>query len=243
MSHPYPGLVAGGDINPCRFVKGGSSAYNVLQCVAGAAAIGFSREFVYEAPTDGASALAASLGRVVQVVRQGQVAELEVGAAVLAFAYLKPDANGRAITALPGEYFSARAFEAQATATNRVLAEAQQGNVPILVGLQAKTADYTVVSTTDNLAVFSNTGAAGVVVFALPAATVGQQYSFRIVAAQALRIDPNGTETIALPSTGVQGAAGKYLGSSTAGGTLTCRCDVAGQWSIVSSTAAWAAEP
>jgi hypothetical protein len=243
MSHPYPGLVAGGDINPCRFVKGGSSACTVVQAGAGDASLGFSREFVYDAPTDGASGLAASSGKPIQVVRQGQVGEIEVGEAVAAFAYLKPNSVARGVNALPGEQFSARTYDAQATATSRVLAEACQGIVPILVGLQAKTADYTVVALTDNNAIFSNTGAAGTVVFNLPAATVGQQYSFRIVAAQALRVDPNGSETIALPSSGVQGAAGKYLGSATAGGTLTLRCDVAGQWSCVNSTAVWAAEP
>jgi hypothetical protein len=48
-------------------------------------------------------------------------------------------------------------------------------------------------------------------VFALPAAVVGLNIAFASGATQELRIDPNGTETIALPSTGVQGAAGKYL--------------------------------
>lgn len=243
MSHPFPGLVAAGDINPCRFVKPGSTAYSVVQAVAGDAAIGFSREFVFEAPTDGASTLAASAGRTIQIVRQGQMGELEVGEAVAVGAYLKPNALGRAVNALPGDYYSARCYEAQATATNRVLAEACQGIVPILVGLQNKTADYTLVPLTDDFAVFGNGGATGTVVFSLPPATPGLQFSFRIVAAQALRVDPNGTETIALPSSGVQGAAGKYLGSSTAGGTLTIRCDVAGQWSVVNSTAVWAAEP
>lgn len=242
MSHPYPGLVAGGDINPCRFVKGGSSAFTVLQAGAGDAAIGFAREFVYEAPTDGASTLAASSGKTVQVVRQGQLGELEVGEAVLAFAYLKPDANGRGINALAGEFFSARAYEAQATATNRALAEAAQGIVPALVGAQAKTANYTVVALTDNTATFTTDGAAGAVTFALPAATVGQRYRFRVGAAFELRIDPNGTETIALPSTGVQAAAGKYITADANGETVSIECTKTGQWSVFGYTGTWTAE-
>ena len=243
MSHPYPGLVAGGDINPCRFVKGGSAAMTVLQAGAGEAAIGFSREFVQDAPTDGASTLAATSGRPIQVTRQGQMGELEVGEAVAAWAYLKPDANARGVNALPGEFFSARAYEAQATATNRALCEAAQGIVPILVGVQAKTANYTVVALTDNGATFSTDGAAGAVTFAMPVATVGQRYRFRVGAAQELRIDPNGTETIALPSTGVQGAAGKYLTADANGETVSIECTRTGQWSVFGFTGTWTAEP
>lgn len=242
MSHPYPGLVAGGDISPCRFVKGGSSAGAVLQAGAGEAAIGFAREFVYDAPTDGASGLAASSGKVIQVVRQGQMGEIEVGEAVAAWAYLKPNSVGRAVNALPGEFFSARAFEAQATATNRALAEAAQGIVPGLVGSQVKTADYTVVALTDNGATFATDGATGTVTFAMPAATVGQKYRFRVGAAQELRIDPNLTETIALPSTGVQGAAGKYLTANADGETVSIECTRAGQWSVFGYTGTWTAE-
>lgn len=123
MSCQLPSLIAGGDISPCRFVVPGAVAYTVVQAtVLGQAAIGFSREFVYEAPTVNASLLAASAGRVVNVTRPSEVGEVEVGAAVLAWAYLRPDANGRAVTATAGQVYSAIALEAQATANNRVLA-------------------------------------------------------------------------------------------------------------------------
>lgn len=242
MSHPYPGLIAGGDISPCRFVKGGSSAYTVVQAGAGAPCIGFSREFVYDAPTDGASGLAASDGKIIDIIRTGQLGELEVGEAVLAWAYLKPNSVGRGVNALPGEPFSARAYEAQATATNRALCEAVQGVAPVLIGTQAKTADYTVVALTDNASSFSTDGAAGAVTFALPAATVGQRYRFRVGATQELRIDPNGTETIALPSTGVQGAAGKYLTADANGETVAIECTKTGQWSVFGFTGTWTSE-
>ena len=105
----------------------------------------------------------------------------------------------------------------------------------------AKTADYAILAA-DTGTTFVNAGAGGTVVFALPAAAVGLKYRFGVGAAQALRIDPNGTETISLPSTGVAGAAGKYLGCSTVGATVGLECVVAGTWAIFGSTGTWAAE-
>lgn len=104
-----------------------------------------------------------------------------------------------------------------------------------------KTADYTVLAGESGMA-FTTVGAAGTVVFALPAATVGLNYKFKVGAAQELRIDPNGTETIALPSTGVQGAAGKYLTANAAGETVFLFCDTAGTWSCYGFTGTWTAE-
>ncbi len=95
----------------------------------------------------------------------------------------------------------------------------------------AKTASYTVLEGTNNGASFTNLGATGAITFTLPAATVGQWYRFYVLAAYELRIDPNGTETIALGSTGVQGAAGKYLTSATVGHMCEIVCVAAGTWS------------
>jgi hypothetical protein len=105
----------------------------------------------------------------------------------------------------------------------------------------AKTANYTV-TTGDTGTTFTTVGAGGAVVFSLPAAVVGLRYRFRVGAAQELRIDPNGTETIALPSTGVQGAAGKYLTADADGETVDIECTKAGQWSVFGYTGTWTAE-
>lgn len=105
----------------------------------------------------------------------------------------------------------------------------------------AKTANYTV-TTNDSGSGFTNTGAAGAITFALPAATVGLNYYFRVSVAQELRIDPNGTETISLPSTGVPGAAGKYLTADAIGETVRLICAVAGTWSVFGYTGTWTAE-
>lgn len=105
-----------------------------------------------------------------------------------------------------------------------------------------KTANYTVVADTDNGKSFSTEGAGGTVVFALPAATVGQWYRFYVGAAQELRIDPNGTETIALPSTGAQGAAGKYLSADAIGENVEIQCLKAGTWTVNRYIGTWTAE-
>jgi hypothetical protein len=111
--------------------------------------------------------------------------------------------------------------------------------------VEQKTAAYTIVADQDQNKVFGTVGAGGAVTFSLPAATVGQRYSFLVGAAQELRIDPNGTETISLPETGVQGAAGKYLTANAAGEYLTLECIIAGTWTAIAGTLAsgvWTAE-
>lgn len=106
-------------------------------------------------------------------------------------------------------------------------------------------ANYSLLGEPDNASVHTNNGATGAVVITLPpasAANIGLRYTFSVATAQALRADPNGTDTISLPSTGVPGAAGKYLGSSTIGATVDLACLKVGNWSVLGYTAAWVAE-
>lgn len=96
------------------------------------------------------------------------------------------------------------------------------------------------------MTVHTNTGASGTVTLILPAASaanVGARFLFAVGAAQQLRIDPNGTDTISLPSTGVPGAAGKYLVASAIGETLEIACLIAGNWAVLGFTGSWTAEP
>ena len=76
----------------------------------------------------------------------------------------------------------------------------------------------------------------------LPAATPGLHFFFGVGAAQELRIDPNGSETISLPSSGVPGAAGKYLVADAVGETVHLACLKAGNWSVLGFTGTWTAE-
>lgn len=105
----------------------------------------------------------------------------------------------------------------------------------------AKTANYTV-TTNDVGKTFTNDGAAAAITFALPAAAVGLWYRFKVKVAQELRIDPNGTETLALPSTGAQGAAGKYLTADAIGEGCEIECVKAGVWEVNYYTGTWTAE-
>ena len=107
--------------------------------------------------------------------------------------------------------------------------------------VEAHTADDTLTDA-ESGSVHTTEGASGTVVFAMPPAVVGLEYFFRVGAAQELRVDPDGTETIALPSTGVQGAAGKYLTANADGETLHIMCTKTGQWSVFGYTGTWTAE-
>jgi len=115
--------------------------------------------------------------------------------------------------------------------------------------LKIKTADYTILPLTEDMwATFSNKGASGtgtgggVVTFTLPSATVGMGFHFIVQTACRLRIDPNGTETIALPSTGAQSAAGKYIEANAVGESVSIECKVAGDWDVNSYIGTWTAE-
>ena len=88
----------------------------------------------------------------------------------------------------------------------------------------------------------SNAGATGAATFTLPAAVVGMRVTANVEAAQELRLDPNGTETIALPSSGVQGAAGKYLTADAVGERVQLVCFTAGTWDVIDYTGTWTAE-
>ena len=92
-------------------------------------------------------------------------------------------------------------------------------------------------------AIVSNVGATGAVTFSLPPATVGMRVTAIVKSAFELRLDPSGTQTIALPTTGVQGAAGKYLTGNTVGASVSLICIVAGTWDHVrGANGTWTAE-
>lgn len=91
--------------------------------------------------------------------------------------------------------------------------------------------------------IVSNAGASGAATFVLPPATPGLEFIFVVEAAQELRIDPDGTETAALPATGVQQAAGKYIVADAIGERIHLVCLTAGTWDALSHAGTWTAEP
>lgn len=102
--------------------------------------------------------------------------------------------------------------------------------------------DGATLTVNDSGAVISNLGASGAATWVLPAALPGLEFRFAVKVAQQLRIDPAGTETIELPSTAAQGAAGKYLVADAIGEFIHLRCLVAGTWSVVNYAGTWTAE-
>jgi hypothetical protein len=90
--------------------------------------------------------------------------------------------------------------------------------------------------------VVSNAGASAAFAFTLPPATVGLSFTAVVEAAYELRLDPSGTETIALPSSGVQSAAGKYIGADAVGEKVVIICITAGTWDVISYSGTWTAE-
>ena len=178
------------------------------------------------------------LAAVVLRTAQGTV-KMIASAAVTQFALVYGAASGKVSATRNGNLIG-MALTAT-TADGDELEVLRFDNPGELSTVEAKTADYTVV-VGDSGKTFSTVGAAGTVTFAMPVAVVGLKYRFRVGAAQELRIDPDGTETIALPSTGVQGAAGKYLTANADGETVEVECTKAAQWSVFGFTGTWTAE-
>lgn len=155
------------------------------------------------------------------------------------------DFNGLAdITATPEEVnlLDGLAVAGNATASKAVVLDANKA----LLGLRQKvTVDddgMTGISEAYSGGIFTNEGAEGEAVFALAPAAVGVSLTFMVMAAQELRIDPSGTETIALPSTGAQGGAGKYLTADAVGEWVKLVCVKTGQWQVMGYNGTWAHE-
>ena len=94
----------------------------------------------------------------------------------------------------------------------------------------------------DSGEVFTNEGAVGAATFVLPPAGAGMEFYFYVMAAQELRVDPNGTQTIGLPSSGVQQEAGKYISADAVGEYVHILCVKAGQWETLGFRGTWTAQ-
>lgn len=93
-------FVAGGDINPSRFVKMNSADDNqVLECDANERAIGVSQEGTKAAPVSGASTLAAADGDPIHVYTPGEhrTCLLQYGGSITRGGRIKSDADGKGV--------------------------------------------------------------------------------------------------------------------------------------------------
>jgi hypothetical protein len=91
-------------------------------------------------------------------------------------------------------------------------------------------------------AIVDNTPSTSAAVFNLPAAAVGMEFYFYVLSAFAMRINPDGNETIGLPSSGVQQAAGKYIEADAVGEYVHIACVKAGQWETLDYRGTWTVE-
>jgi hypothetical protein len=96
-------------------------------------------------------------------------------------------------------------------------------------------------SSEDHGRVLSNAGAAGAITMTLPPAMEGLEFTFLVAATQQLRIDPNGTDTISQPSSGVPGSAGKYLWADAIGESIRVICRGT-NWFAVGAHGTWTHE-
>lgn len=106
----------------------------------------------------------------------------------------------------------------------------------------AHDADGRTLTAADSGKLLTNLGASGAATFVLPPAVPGLEFLFAVKVAQELRIDPDGTETIELPSTAAQQAAGKYIVADAIGEFVHLRCLAEGDWAVVNSAGTWTAE-
>jgi len=102
-------------------------------------------------------------------------------------------------------------------------------------------ADGKTLTIAESSTVQTNAGAGGEAVWVLPEAStaIGCEYTFVVMAAQALRVDPSdGTDQIIL----VTGTAGDYYWANAIGETLTIKAVAADAWVVMHSTGTWTEE-
>lgn len=239
-----PSYLMGEDCAPSLIVKQSTAAdHTALKAVYGERPVGVIHEGSREAPIPGITPLAAKSGESARIYGPGETCEVQVGSGVVVTAgyMVMSDANSKAQRAVSGFWALGRAEKTvTGPARARVFIEIHKfdNTGAVINGTQAATVtlnDYDAGST------LTNTGATGATTFTLPAAVPGLRFDVRVNAAQELRLDPNGTETIALPSTSVQGAAGKYLSADAVGEGGTIWCDIAGRWET-DLNGTWSAE-
>ena len=129
-----------------------------------------------------------------------------------------------------------------AAASTAVIAGASAEVKGLRRAVNTKLTGTTALAAADAGSILTNNGAEATVTFTLPAALPGMEFLAYVLAAQELRLDPNGTETIGLPSSGVQQAGGKYLSADAVGEYLYIACVKAGQWETLNYRGTWTVE-
>src|SRR5688572_3805178 len=106
-------------------------------------------------------------------------------------------------------------------AINRIIEKIRTRQHPLLINATSGTTVIPYAEALYGGVTVSNLGAAAAVTFTLPKATPGMRVHAIVQAAQELRLDPDGaTDSVALPSTGVQSTDGAYITANAIGETV-----------------------
>lgn len=111
------------------------------------------------------------------------------------------------------------------------------GKVKVVTGVFTKAS--VVVSPDSEIDVYSNRGAAAQVIFVLPPAVPGMQYTFVAEAAQNIRLTPATGEQISLAGT-LQSANTSITGTGAQNLVCTITCLTTGQWKDTYQRGTWA---
>ncbi len=126
-------LIAEGSISPRRIVEKGTGDFGCLQSDAtpGSPPLGISSEATRRGANSGLenAEYAAITGEELLVYQLGELALLDAGAAVSAFDWVKPDANGRGITATTGNHCVGQAVQAATASNQQILVKVQPGTL------------------------------------------------------------------------------------------------------------------
>jgi hypothetical protein len=177
-----PNLVANGEINIARFVKVDTSAdFKALQAGAGDAVIGISQEGPADAPgLKGSTTLVAEVGKTFLTYGPGAICLLTAGSGGWTRgSFLKPDADGKGVTASAGDAVGAYALES-AGEGKRGLVLVWPAIASLVNSIVEKDADFTVAAA-DSGKIFKITGADKVA--SLPATAAGLRYTFLMTTA------------------------------------------------------------
>lgn len=113
------------------------------------------------------------------------------------------------------------------------------GRAPIAV--EHHTADATLTAAECGT-LHTNKGAGGAISLTLPAASaanLGLRFRFVVLAAQQLKVEPNGTDQISLPTSGVPETAGDYVVADAIAEALELVCVDAGLWAAFGTVGTW----
>lgn len=237
--------VAGENIEPRRILRAdAANLRQALKATLGYMPIGVSHEGGIYAPIpEAGTQYAAITGGACRVYGPDEECEIDVDDA-LAIAIDDPVAPNASAKAQPGIHgFPIIGYAlSSGTAAKKVRVRIKpEPRLDRSNTVLTKTADYTL-ALADLGKVLSNVGAGGAITFTLPTAVVGYEVSARVGVAQELRLDPAVADTISLPSTGVPGAAGKYLTANAIGETVHLKCRIAGTWDCMDYTGTWTSE-